>query len=832
MQDVIKVETPCYELASLDIRVRNISNSQGGRFKVRLMESNSFDHGARSKGNAMFKAIKKHEKVKKKKADRVPKNVKSKVDHGQGQGRKLKTEEMMHGVRETSATHVPKSEREDTMTDGPTATTKQSINQLLSAFYSPDSEVYLEPAGETHLTLHFLPFSIGNYYCSVVLSNDIIGDIVYAIDANSTLPLPDDLSFLNVSHGATVSSEDILEVRACHWLAAPGKELSGKLPVPLTNPARERALVMAGQLRLSETEFKRRSATQTLESATLAANALMILLEDKVSSNELNDLLSNTAPITFRVDQTDAQRFRIPKEVTTPGQRFGSKSTSAPKTIDLPVHFLSDTPGVFNCDILLGSSADYRLMRLSVSVAPEHQEAQLLFRSSVGQPIEQLIPIVNPTNFPWHLICDIQGQSFTGPSHLLVPALENAMYPLGFNPTRPGDCFGELRLRSSDPSMGVDMHFNLQGTGEDPPANDLVIIDCQANELIEHTVVVSNPTIRKLTFKVSCDIDCIVGPSILSVLPGHARNYTISCRPLKRGIVKGALVFEARSDVLLPTYDSDGDEIPDPYAKEAIEYDGFRLWYDVKLRVSPPLPVQHLEITAFCLQSSVLEIAIKNPTSELLKLEATIDGDHHLSGAKSIEIDSNQSGVYEVTYRPRRVGQSRGTVTFFNQLCGEFWYDLSLTSITPPSRDLEPLVCQLGRWASQTITLENPISEPIAFTTRLTNIQNFRLDLDTSRPLIVKPKKTAEITLTFTPSALGLGEDNQHCTITFSCQQFGDIVYHAVGGGVLPEVQDPVLLIAEVGAAATVNIPWRNPFNVAVNLDISLVGKSVFSLLF
>ena len=70
-----------------------------------------------------------------------------------------------------------------------------------------------------------------------------------------------------------------------------------------------------------------------------------------------------------------------------------------------------------------------------------------------------------------------------------------------------------------------------------------------------------------------------------------------------------------------------------------------------------------------------------------------------------------------------------------------------------------------------------------------------------------------------------MGEAGQSCTVTFSCQQFGDVVYNVVGGGLLPEVQEPVLLIAEVGAAATVNIPWRNPFDIAVNIDISLIGK-------
>ena len=61
--------------------------------------------------------------------------------------------------------------------------------------------------------------------------------------------------------------------------------------------------------------------------------------------------------------------------------------------------------------------------------------------------------------------------------------------------------------------------------------------------------------------------------------------------------------------------------------------------------------------------------------------------------------------------------------------------------------------------------------------------------------------------------------------------QFGEWVFTVTGKGTLPQPQEPVSLSAPAGANTTVIIPFRNPLDCAVSVDVLLTGRySVLSL--
>ena len=61
--------------------------------------------------------------------------------------------------------------------------------------------------------------------------------------------------------------------------------------------------------------------------------------------------------------------------------------------------------------------------------------------------------------------------------------------------------------------------------------------------------------------------------------------------------------------------------------------------------------------------------------------------------------------------------------------------------------------------------------------------------------------------------------------------QFGEWVFTVTGKGTLPQPQEPVSLSAPAGANTTVIIPFRNPLDCAVSVDVRLTGRySVFCL--
>lgn len=62
--------------------------------------------------------------------------------------------------------------------------------------------------------------------------------------------------------------------------------------------------------------------------------------------------------------------------------------------------------------------------------------------------------------------------------------------------------------------------------------------------------------------------------------------------------------------------------------------------------------------------------------------------------------------------------------------------------------------------------------------------------------------------------------------------QLGEWIFVASGTGLLPQPQDPVSVYTEAGSNITLIIPFRNPMDHAVIVDVQLKGKLAKHLLF
>lgn len=76
----------------------------------------------------------------------------------------------------------------------------------MNAFFSPHASVYLRPHGTASVHINFLPFITGDRQCSVILTNDKIGELFYSIEATALLPLASVLPFKPTKHSVRISS--------------------------------------------------------------------------------------------------------------------------------------------------------------------------------------------------------------------------------------------------------------------------------------------------------------------------------------------------------------------------------------------------------------------------------------------------------------------------------------------------------------------------------------------------------------------------------------------------------------------------------------------------
>ncbi|XP_013416633.1 cilia- and flagella-associated protein 47 isoform X1 [Lingula anatina] len=822
-KSTLKCSSNCYELHKITLKVTNPFN-EAGEFRVVLVEA---------KGDILGQD--KHRELMKPKKKKV-KKIKSRTDHGQTRPETPPTPE------EEEPEPVPVKEE-----------TKENVDPvtMMSAYYSPYPTIFLGSKSTGEVELHFLPFHTGVRQCSVIFINENIGEFLYSVEAEAELPLPSSLPFKPSLHSVRISSaaaagrgrgmfggdDDVI-----YWKCEANQSLTETISVPVTNAAREKALVIAGQQHMSELEIQRRKTTGTLATGTVTARAFDLLSTSGVPAVRHPPPQSPEGTV-FTVE-IDSPYFAAPATLTLPNPLYRKARTAmddptkAPRntgrspaglhgktgvvldegSVELPITFAPSSPGHYPCRVVLKSQDDIRVYRIECTVNPEGSNAELEFTAPVHQSIMQDIPIINQTHHDWPLEANIDGMGFCGPPTLLAKACQTSYYPLMFRPQYESEVEGLLILKNK--SDGTEHSFHLRGHAKKPLPLDHVVIQGEVKQTTEKTVQVPNVTRKKLTYRVQTDLPFVSGGQALTILPGQTGNYNISVCPLKRGRFKGVLAFVAGRNPITEV-DSDGDEEPGSEAENE-EYHGYTVWYSVDMHVKPAAPEKTLELGCACQKSSILEVGVRNPTDKEINLDVTIEGPG-LSGAGELLLQPGEKRLYELQYSPAIIGKYQGSLIFYNEVVGEFWYDLCLTAESPRPTTLPHMECELGRWTKQTITLNNPTDEILELIPTISNTNNFTLERDNERPISLRPHTQIKIPLHFMPSNLGQADHN--AKITFHSEQLGEWVYIASGTGLLPQPQDPVCVYTPAGSNSTLIIPFRNPLDHAVMVDVTLTDK-------
>ncbi|XP_074645875.1 cilia and flagella-associated protein 47-like isoform X2 [Tubulanus polymorphus] len=802
----VKCESHCYELHNIAVEVMN-PFPHGGKFRIVLVEAKDSNFNDPSKPQNLMKP--KEKKLKK---------VASRTDHGQQK-------------KKDGADSPPSNRSADD-----SLMIKQNPDDdipLMNAFFCSETSVDLEAKSIKIVDVQFLPFQAGKRQCSIIFINEDIGEFLYSIEAHAILPLPSVIPFKATSHTVRISSAAAAgsghgkfggDDSVVYWKCEVNQMLIENLHIPIMNAKREKALLIAAQQRMTEKERERRRIAGTLESCMLTAKTISLLSNNP---NKVIELAKTKDPTGTRYKvEVDNDLFVIPAEITLPNLQKHEAGGDKTETVQLPVKFMSKKPGHYKCTLSLQAPDDVRVHRIECTVVPEGSTAELEFTSPVQQSVTQEIPIVNHTNYDWNLEARITGPGFFGPPSILVKACNTVNYRLMFKPIYEKHSKGQLKLVNT--VDGTEHVFTLSGKATKPLALDHIQLRCQAKQQIKHRLQLPNVTRKKVHYHVETDLPMVSGNLVASVWPGKTLDYDLILTPLKRGTYNGVVSFVAGKnpvvDKSMPVIDgevdSDGDEIPTSDDEES--QDRYRVWYTVDLTVDPPEPERTIEITCACQKKAILAVGVNNPSDEEINLEAKIDG-RDLKGSNSIHLLPKTRGTYELTFSPTIIGKTVGNLTFFHELTGEFWYKLVLTAENPVPTTISHMECELGRWDRQHITLDNPTEETLELLPYVTNLNNFRLERDNEKSLILHPHTKLKIPVVFMPSYVG---PNGHETdIIFHSEQLGEWVFHASGSGLMPQPQDPVSVYSAVGSNTTIIIPFRNPMDEAVLVDVILKDK-------
>ncbi|XP_056883896.1 cilia- and flagella-associated protein 47-like [Takifugu flavidus] len=676
-----------------------------------------------------------------------------------------------------------------------------AISNEASDFHSAVRSIFLTSEQEDTLNIHYLPFFPGTKYCSVLLVCPEVGDMVYVIKATGELPLPSTLTARPSKNIFMVDSTSVFRLQ-CEI----GQVCEEVVQVPEINSAWENALAIWGQYGMSAEEQRRRTLTHSLDSSSVRAKAATHKLLKQIISlrNELRN------GIEYKVEVSLPQYYVLPSVVYIPV----NKDTGIPQQsladrccVDIPLQFQADCVGQFRCQLVLSSCFDIRVYEIEAIVTAQKETIHLNFNSAVHHSVTQDIPLCNETQRDWKIQAVMCGEGFSGPKFVNVPSGTKTFYPLTFHPLAQCVVMGKLALNNE--CNGNVSVFILRGVGEHPLPEDHAMLHCPVGQTTHTQLNVPNYSQKKLTVKVETDLPIVSGTPFLELGPGQNTPYVLSVTPWKQGKQTGFLSFQQIDD--MQEEDKDTDILGH-----------YMVYFFVEIFCEPAAPVRIIDVQCVSGSSVDIEIPVSNPGKEALKLNVYLEGDD-LSGQSWVLISPQDTFIYRATYSPISMGKWTGSVLFRSKLVGEFWYQLHLYALPPPVLILPQIYCPLGKWTRQTIPFVNPTAESLQLLVRNTNPRNYTVEMDSENTLTLEPHSFTQVAVHFRPSSIGQG--NRISKMTFSCPQLQEWCVVLTGCGLNPERMEPVSISSLMGSSTSITIPFTNPTELPVMVDVTLTDK-------
>ncbi|ETN15759.1 hypothetical protein PPTG_21988 [Phytophthora nicotianae INRA-310] len=399
---------------------------------------------------------------------------------------------------------------------------------------------------------------------------------------------------------------------------------------------------------------------------------------------------------------------------------------------------------------------------------------------------------------------------FSGPPTLMVPAKRSATYPLTFTPTW---MYHETRtFVLLNTSTQQQFEFELSGYGEEPLAQDHVVLTCQARTSIVHNFNVfalpGGDANAAQMFKVESDLRDVVGAPTIAVPAGglnRSVKYPLTFSPLVSGSYFGSVTFtnEATSEYI---------------------------WYTVEASVSPPEPETTLEMRAPVRGAVGIEIGLANPLDSETTFTVELRG-RGLLGPTTFTLEARQSGVYELVYSPLLVMKDageEGAILFSSDTVGQFWYRLILVAESADPHELDDMSCAVGDVCTQPLWLQNPSDQELQLQYRISNTRNFSIKgsnsttNNTVKRVALPPFGRASVVVEYTPSSLSDFENTS--IVFFEKDVVSDWEFTVRGRGRAPSVMKPLVVTARVNEAASTLFTFKNPFAAPLRVDVKLVA--------
>lgn len=193
---------------------------------------------------------------------------------------------------------------------------------------------------------------------------------------------------------------------------------------------------------------------------------------------------------------------------------------------------------------------------------------------------------------------------FSGPANMTkdmhVKKKSTGLYAVSFVPQWISKA--EAKLSFFNPLTNDSFEYELRGFGEEPVAEDHIVITCKAKQPTAKEIEIKNPyTDREVTYKVDTDLINATGPSQLVIKPGKKAKYVLTLTPVLSGQYTGSITFT--------------------------ESDEKYLWYTVLLNTESPKADKCIDLATTIRSAVTFTLSLSNPLTTAVIFEVIINGD-------------------------------------------------------------------------------------------------------------------------------------------------------------------------------------------------------------
>jgi hypothetical protein len=653
-------------------------------------------------------------------------------------------------------------------------------------FFIKSEKVKVKKGSSSIIGIQFLPFEMRNYKADLILCDEKVGEVQYRINANVGNPEPIEIPpVLKVELGDSIQINVAVDPKNKPLEFAKSK-CKERYQSSQKTKEREALNDILRKLQSDDTLYE-----VSLNSPYFTGPTQISLSDMKAKGKNLDN---------SEVSEVIKQEISLVTSKKPANRTSGSQTSAAEGSNKFLLNFAPKTPGDYPCQITVASSkkTDIRIYDVLVSVKPKRNVINLELVAFARSETKQDIPIINNSEKDWSVKVTLtqDTKDFSATKDFIVRKKSSGMCTVSFKPQWTCDVKGKLVLDVA--ATGEVYEFNLRGIGEEPRAEEHIILDCRVKETSTHLIPVVNNSEVPITYRVESDLINASGDPEITVPAKSRAKYELVIRPFQSGQYTGAITFY------------------DPLNKF--------YWYTIEIRAAEPEPEDEKILMTQCRKPIELKITVFNPFAENTTFDVTIQG-KGLTGDNLFFVAAKEQGVYELVFSPLIPGESEGAIFFMSEKTGEFWYKLKLNALPPEPIELPLFECELGRTESQTIVLENLTAEEAILDYNSSNPLNFEL---VPEKVAIPPYEVIEAVIKYCPSSLKHVENG---VITLTSATLGNWEYKLRGKGVPPTKMEPLEVSATIGESSSVQVTFKNPFREVITVNLGLEGKEVFNIL-